>query len=134
MRIHTVGAERIRLMMRGVVLSTIIVSSSCLGRTSPDKLMLPPANDRWTKELRVYDALDVNLEGYITYHSLDLRERTIARKKLDFHLGAQEVDSLRGEARQRRDFSEADRLRGELHRMGVTIEDTPQGTQWKLSP
>ncbi len=39
--------------------------------------------------------------------------------------------SLRGEARRRRDFSEADRLREELHRMGVILEDTPEGTSWK---
>ncbi len=39
---------------------------------------------------------------------------------------------LRGEARGRRDFSEADRLREELSRMGVILEDTPAGTNWKL--
>jgi cysteinyl-tRNA synthetase len=42
--------------------------------------------------------------------------------------------SQRREARGRRDFSEADRLRRELHGMGVTLEDTPEGTQWKLAP
>jgi cysteinyl-tRNA synthetase len=38
----------------------------------------------------------------------------------------------RAEARRRRDFSEADRLRAELHAMGVTIEDTSEGTSWKI--
>ena len=42
--------------------------------------------------------------------------------------------SQRREARSRRDFSEADRLRRELHGMGVTLEDTAEGTQWKLAP
>jgi cysteinyl-tRNA synthetase len=41
--------------------------------------------------------------------------------------------ALRGEARRRRDFSEADRLRDELQQLGVVLEDTLQGTSWKLS-
>jgi cysteinyl-tRNA synthetase len=40
---------------------------------------------------------------------------------------------LRGEARGRRDFSEADRLREEIARLGVVLEDTPHGTNWRLS-
>ena len=39
---------------------------------------------------------------------------------------------LRQEARRRRDFGEADRLRDELTRLGVLIEDTRDGTTWKL--
>jgi len=45
------------------------------------------------------------------------------------------IDSLvylRQEARRRRDFAEADRLRDELGRMGVILEDTRDGTSWKL--
>jgi len=40
---------------------------------------------------------------------------------------------LRQEARRQRDFPEADRLREELSRLGVTLEDTRDGTTWKLS-
>jgi cysteinyl-tRNA synthetase len=39
---------------------------------------------------------------------------------------------LRQEARRQRDFREADRLRDELSRLGVIIEDTRDGTTWKL--
>jgi cysteinyl-tRNA synthetase len=45
------------------------------------------------------------------------------------------IDSLvylRQEARRQRDFREADRLRDELARMGVILEDTRDGTTWKL--
>jgi cysteinyl-tRNA synthetase len=39
---------------------------------------------------------------------------------------------LRQEARRQRDFAEADRLRDELSRLGVVLEDTRDGTTWTL--
>jgi cysteinyl-tRNA synthetase len=39
--------------------------------------------------------------------------------------------SARKDARGRRDFAAADRIRAEIEGKGVTIEDTPQGTKWK---
>jgi len=39
---------------------------------------------------------------------------------------------LRQEARRQRDFGEADRLRDELSRLGVVLEDTRDRTTWKL--
>jgi len=41
---------------------------------------------------------------------------------------------LRQEARRQRDFREADRLREELSRLGVVVEDSRGGTTWKLQP
>ncbi len=37
----------------------------------------------------------------------------------------------REEARRRKDFATADKLREELLKRGVIVEDTPQGTRWK---
>ena len=45
--------------------------------------------------------------------------------------GADDIDGLvtaRGEARARKDFAEADRLRDELSEMGIVLEDKPDGT------
>jgi cysteinyl-tRNA synthetase len=56
------------------------------------------------------------------------------REPVDGQLQAR-VESLvnrRQEARKRRDFVEADRLRDELTGLGVLMEDTPAGTTWKL--
>jgi len=39
--------------------------------------------------------------------------------------------SARKQARARRDFAEADRIRAEIEGKGVAIEDTPRGTKWK---
>ena len=40
--------------------------------------------------------------------------------------------SARRDARARRDFPKADSIRGEIEGRGIAIEDTPQGTKWKV--
>jgi cysteinyl-tRNA synthetase len=46
----------------------------------------------------------------------------------------EEISSLvarRDEARERRDWAEADRIRDELRARGIVLEDTPDGTVWR---
>ncbi len=50
-------------------------------------------------------------------------------------LPAEEIERLIAErqaARRRRDFAAADRVRDELARLGIILEDTPSGTRWKV--
>jgi len=60
------------------------------------------------------------------------------RRKRASHTGisGEEVEALiaeRGAARKARNFARADEIRAELAERGVTLEDGPSGTTWKLT-
>jgi len=59
------------------------------------------------------------------------RERWIAKQGLS----AQWIGELiqrRQKARSEKKWREADRIRQELQEKGITLEDTPDGTVWKV--
>ena len=57
------------------------------------------------------------------------------QRQAEAGLDPDHIDRLvaqRTEARQQRNFAEADRLRDELDEMGVELEDSAEGTRWRV--
>jgi cysteinyl-tRNA synthetase len=51
---------------------------------------------------------------------------------LEIDVEVEELIRQRNDARSRKDFAEADRIRDELKTRGVLLEDGPDGTRWKI--
>ncbi|WLS84570.1 cysteine--tRNA ligase [Lactobacillus apis] len=97
----------------------------------------------------IYDLLPV-LNANIAAESVDKKALTKAQSLLTDWLGIFGIDTTelikqnetqgdeeivalieqRDEARKNKDWAKSDQLRDQLKEMGVTIEDTPQGTRW----
>jgi cysteinyl-tRNA synthetase len=60
-------------------------------------------------------------------------EAGIATVELPTTESIMESIAARNEARKRKDFTEADRIRDELAAMGIALKDGPQGTTWEVA-
>ena len=68
--------------------------------------------------------LNQNPEDWLGYSRQD---ESIDHKKID------ELVIKRNEARSNKDFELADKIRDQLNKMNIEIEDTPDGTVWKIN-
>ena len=65
----------------------------------------------------------------------EFEKELFAIKNSDLGLDVSKIEQLiadRNSARQSKNWAEADRCRDDLTEMGILIEDTPNGTEWKL--
>ncbi|MEP6550542.1 MAG: cysteine--tRNA ligase [Gemmatimonadales bacterium] len=98
----------------GALFTFVRRANAELDRNGVDKLALDKAREVFG---RINSVLDVvpEVAGPDPGLSQWVDERLAARK----------------EARARRDFAEADRIRAEIEAKGIALEDSPHGTKWK---
>jgi cysteinyl-tRNA synthetase len=73
----------------------------------------------------------LNLLGLIQRTELEWRGWRPAGVTID-EARVEELIAARNEARTKKDFAEADRIRGELDGMGLILKDGPDGTTWEV--
>ena len=69
------------------------------------------------------------LTSWLAVFGID-RQRLIIAENQNDDEQVQRLIKKREEARKNRDWAQSDALRDELKQMGITVEDTPQGTRW----
>ena len=75
------------------------------------------------------------LLGLLTESPEKIRKEIFNIKKTELGLDVEKIESLiknRNEARKNKDWGRADVCRNELTQMGVILEDTLKGTEWKI--
>jgi cysteinyl-tRNA synthetase len=75
-------------------------------------------------------ALGVFLQAPATYLA-DRRARLVLHRKIDVAVVQAKLDERKA-ARGQKDFARADAIRGELAALGVSVHDSPSGTDWSV--
>lgn len=69
----------------------------------------------------------LELAGVLGYELVEAEPGAITASPL-----VEELLALREEARARRDFATADRIRARVTEAGIVVEDTPDGPRWHV--
>ena len=81
-----------------------------------DELVLDIKNDL----LNTFETYGANVLGLFSSESLDV----------DIEAKINQLISDRDKARESKDWAQSDSIRDELNRMGIQLQDTPEGTKW----
>jgi len=76
-----------------------------------------------------------NILGLFAHTPEEFEKELFEIKNSDLDLDVSKIEQLiadRNSARLSKNWAEADRCRDDLTQMGILIEDTPGGTEWKL--
>ncbi|WEV70527.1 cysteine--tRNA ligase [Lactobacillus sp. ESL0785] len=92
------------------------VLNANLNAAQVDKKTLQQAKDYLIKWLGIF--------------GIDTIKLTTAKQAGDDDAQIAELVKARDQARQNKDWARSDELRDQLKNMGITIQDTPQGTRW----
>jgi len=83
------------------------------------------------RDLRTVGTAIGILEGDPASYLAGRRDRLVKRRGIEVPR-VQQLLADRTAARAAKDFTRADAIRGELGTLGVVVEDTPQGTDWRV--
>jgi cysteinyl-tRNA synthetase len=75
------------------------------------------------------------LLGLLTSSLKEIKQEIFNIKQVELELDVEKIECLvndRNQARKEKKWARADECRDELVRMGVLLEDTSQGTKWKI--